>query len=57
MSSFRLPSLAIAHRDPFVGRSWGPAPVHVLLTVAGLFVLVYGPTHLVLRRAMPSPRA
>jgi hypothetical protein len=50
-------NINFAHRDPFVGRSWGPAPVHVLLTVAGLFVLVYGPTHLVLRRAMPSPRA
>ena len=50
-------NINFAHRDPFVGRSWGPAPVHILLTVAGLFVLVYWPTHLVLKRAMPAPRA
>jgi len=49
-------NINFAHRDPFAGRSWGPAPVHVLLTVAGLFVLVYGPTHLVLRRVMPGAR-
>jgi hypothetical protein len=49
-------NINFAHRDPFAGRSWGPAPVHVLLTAAGLFVLVYGPTHLVLRRLMPIPR-
>lgn len=42
-------------RDPFVDRSWGPAPVHIVLTVAGLFVLIYGPTHVVLKRAMPTP--
>ena len=50
-------NINFAHREPFVGRSWGPAPVHILLTVAGLFVLVYWPTHLVLKRAMPAPRA
>jgi hypothetical protein len=54
--AMREANINFAHRDPFAGRSWGPAPVHVLLTVAGLFVLVYGPTHLVLRRLMPIPR-
>jgi hypothetical protein len=39
-----------AFADPFIHRSWGPAPVHV--TVAFLFMLfvVYLPTHLILKR-------
>ena len=40
-------------RDPFTGRSWGPAPVHVGLTWAVLVAAVYGPTHALLRRVMP----
>ena len=32
-------------RDPFFAQSWGPAPVHVLVTFAGLILLVYLPTH------------
>ncbi len=40
-------------RDPFLGRSWGPAPVHVGLTWAVLVGAVYWPTHAVLKRLMP----
>jgi hypothetical protein len=47
-------NLNFAQRDPFWGRAWGPAPVHVGLTAAALVGLVYLPTHLVLRRVMPS---
>ncbi len=47
-------------RDPFFHRSWGPAPVHVLVIFAGLLGVVYVPTHLLLsrvygRRASTSP--
>jgi hypothetical protein len=45
-----------ARRDPFFHRQWGPAPVHVALTAAGLIALVYAPTHLFLRRVMPRSR-
>jgi hypothetical protein len=41
-----------AHRDPIFGRSWGPAPVHLLAILGGL-VLVYWLTSLALRRAFP----
>jgi hypothetical protein len=54
-SRFILPgeNLNFAHRDPFVHRSWGPAPVHLALTYAVLVGAVYWPTHLVLRKAFP----
>lgn len=42
-----------AHRDPFFGREWGPAPAHLLLTLAVLVTAVYWPTHRVLRRLFP----
>jgi hypothetical protein len=51
-------------RDPFFGRAWGPAPVHVALSWAVLVGAVYAPTHALLSRLMPlrsgrgaSPRA
>lgn len=40
-------------RDPFTGRSWGAAPVHVGLTWAVLVAAIYVPTHAALRRVMP----
>jgi hypothetical protein len=36
--------------DPFAGRSWGPAAVHVGLTWAVLVAAVYAPTHALLAR-------
>ena len=44
-----------AFRDPLFGRSWGPAPVHVAVVLAGLIVVFYWPTHLVLARVLPQP--
>ncbi|HUG55103.1 MAG TPA: membrane-associated protein [Vicinamibacteria bacterium] len=49
-------NLNFAQRDPFLGRSWGPAPVHLGLTLAVLIGVVYWPTHTLLRRVMPRPR-
>lgn len=38
-----------AFTDPLFGRSWGPAPVHLAVMLAGL-AAVYGLTHVALRR-------
>ena len=46
------PNFAFA--DPLFGRSWGPAPVHLAVMLAVLGV-VYGLTHLALRRIPPPP--
>ncbi len=43
-----------AFRDPFFGRSWGPAPVHLAVILGGLAV-VYALTHLALRRIRRQP--
>lgn len=43
-------------RDPFLHRSIGPAPLHVTLMIAGLVLLIYLPTHVVLSRLYPPPR-
>jgi hypothetical protein len=48
-------NINFAVTDPFRGRSWGPAPVHVGLTALVLVGLVYAPTHALLRRVMPVP--
>lgn len=43
-----------AWQDPFFHRSWGPAPLHVLVIFAGLVAVVYLPAHAFLTRLMPS---
>jgi hypothetical protein len=50
-------NINFAQSDPFTHRAWGPAPVHVGLTAVVLVALVYAPTHALLRRVMPKPRA
>jgi len=42
-----------AHRDPFFGRSWGPAPFHLGVILAPLIGVVYWGTHRVLLAALP----
>jgi hypothetical protein len=43
-----------AWREPFLGRSLGPAPVHLLLTWLALAGIVYGLTHSLLRALLPA---
>jgi len=45
-----------AFTDPLLGRSWGPAPIHLAVMLSGL-ALVYGVTHLALGRVCPSAPA
>ncbi len=46
-----------AFADPFFHRAWGPPPVHVAISVLFLVIVVYLPTHLVLKRVFPCGRA
>jgi hypothetical protein len=43
-------NINFAHRDPFLARSWGPAPVHLALTWLALVGVIYWPTHRLLMR-------
>lgn len=56
-SRFTNPATNInfAFRDPFWHRSWGPGPLHVAVSVLFMALVVYLPTHLLLRRLF-SPR-
>lgn len=38
-----------AYRDPVWHRAWAPAPLHVALMLAVIVLLIYVPTHLLLR--------
>lgn len=44
-------------RDPLLGRSLGPAPLHLLAMTAALVAGIYLPTHLLLRRALRAARS
>jgi hypothetical protein len=46
-------NLNFAFRDPILDRSWGPAPMHLALTLGALVLLLYWPTHQVLLRSLP----
>jgi hypothetical protein len=46
-----------AFTDPFIHRSWGAAPIHVLISWIFMAVVVYLPTHLLLKRLFPPPRS
>jgi hypothetical protein len=50
-------NINFAHRDPFFGRSWGSAGVHLGLTWLVLVSAVYWPTHLLLMRYFKTPPA
>jgi hypothetical protein len=49
---FTDPALNInyAFTDPFIHRSWGPPPLHVLISWIFMVFVVYLPTHLLLRK-------
>lgn len=50
-------NINFAFTDPFWHRSVGPAPIHVAASILFMAVVVYLPTHLVLVRIYPPPRA
>jgi hypothetical protein len=43
-------NLNFAYREPITHHAMGPAPLHVVLLTVGVVVLIYLPTHLLLRR-------
>ena len=55
-SRFLSPALNMnyAYRDPLFKRAWGPAPVHLGVILVGAVVLLYWPTHVLLKRFFPS---
>jgi hypothetical protein len=51
-SRFTSPAknMNFAFTDPFFHRAWGPPPVHVAISLLFTMIVVYLPTHLVLKR-------
>ncbi|HXX20479.1 MAG TPA: hypothetical protein VEJ46_13830 [Candidatus Acidoferrum sp.] len=49
-------NIDFAFADPFFRRAWGPAPTHVLVIWLFMVLVVYLPTHLLLRRVFPPPK-
>ena len=49
-------NLNFALRDPFFHRALGPGPVHIMITYLALVLVVYLPTHLLLKHFFPAPR-
>ena len=47
-------NMNFAFSDPFFHRAWGPAPVHVAVSVLFMVVAVYWPTHALLKRLFPA---
>jgi len=43
--------------DPVFERSLGPAPVHLAIILVCLFILIYLPTHLLLKKLFPAPKS
>jgi hypothetical protein len=58
-SRFTAPekNIGFAFVDPFFHHSWKPAALHVAFTVLFLAVVVFLPTHLILRRIFQPPKA
>ncbi len=59
LSRFLEPALNLnyAFSDPVFHRAWGPAPVHLLVILAGIVLLFYWPTHILLAKFFPQPAA
>jgi hypothetical protein len=49
-------NINFSFRDPFFGRAWGPAPVHLFLMFAGAMLVGYLPTDWLLARLFTRPR-
>jgi hypothetical protein len=50
-------NLNFAMKDPFLHRSYGPAPTHLAITFLFLVFMVYFPTHLLFGRLFPPPES
>jgi hypothetical protein len=59
ISRFWQPQLNLnyAYQDPLFHRTWGPAPLHIGLTLAVLIAVLYWPAHLLLKKCFPVPGA
>jgi hypothetical protein len=57
-SRFLSPQLNMnyAFQDPLLHRAWGPAPMHLVVILAGCVAIFLWPTHLVFLRAFPLVR-
>jgi hypothetical protein len=44
-----------AFRDPFLHRAWGPAPIHIAISLLLLIFVLYFPTHMLLKALFPPP--
>jgi hypothetical protein len=57
-SRFLSPQLNMnyAFHDPLLHRAWGPAPVHLIVILAGCVAIFFWPTHYVFVRAFPPAR-
>jgi len=49
-------NIDFAFTDPFLHVQWGPAPLHVLISWCFMAVVIYLPTHLLLKRLFPPPQ-
>jgi hypothetical protein len=43
-------NMNFAFADPFFHRAWGPAPIHALINTVFMLLVVYLPTHWILKR-------
>ena len=50
-------NLNYAYQDPLLHREWGPAPVHLAVTLIVLVAVLYGPTHLLLKQLFRASHA
>jgi hypothetical protein len=50
-------NLNFAVKDPFLHRSYGPAPTHLAITFLFLVFVVYFPTHMLFSRLFPPPES
>jgi hypothetical protein len=50
-------NLNFAVKDPFLHRSYGPAPTHLAITFLFLVFVVYFPTHSLFSRMFPAPKS
>ena len=48
-------NMNFAFEDPLLHRAWGPAPVHLIVILAGCLAIIFWPTHLLFMRVFPWP--